>query len=80
MPAKKKAKPTFEEGLEKLEALAAGMEDGSMTLEQALSAYEEGMALYGELSAMLQGAQQRVEQIRAGAKDEKEATPFEVWK
>ena len=39
MPAKKKAKPTFEEGLEKLEALAAGMEDGSMTLEQALSAY-----------------------------------------
>lgn len=80
MPAKKKAKPTFEEGLEKLEALVAGMEDGSMTLEQALSAYEEGMALYGELSAMLQGAQQRVEQIRAGAKDEKEATPFEVGK
>ena len=80
MPAKKKARPTFEEGLEKLEALAAGMEVGSMTLEQALSAYEEGMALYGELSAMLQGAQQRVEQIRAGAKDEKEATPFEVGK
>lgn len=76
MPVKKKAQPTFEAGLEKLEALAAGMEDGSMPLEQALSAYEEGMALYKELSGMLEGAQLRIEQIQAGAKDERK--PFEV--
>ena len=78
MPVKKKAPLTFEEGIEKLEALAAGMEDGSMPLDKALGAYEEGMSLYRELSGMLENAQLRVEQIQAGAKDNAEKKPFEV--
>lgn len=78
MPVKKKAPLTFEEGLGKLEALAAGMEDGSMPLDKALGAYEEGMNLYRELAGMLENAQKRVEQIQAGAKDEAEKKPFEV--
>ena len=78
MPAKKKNQMTFEEGLEKLDALAASMEDGSMPLEKALDAYEEGMALYHQLSVMLQGAQARVEQIQAGAGSEDDKKPFEV--
>lgn len=43
MAAKKN--PTFEQALSRLEEIAAGLEDGSMTLEGSLKAYEEGIAL-----------------------------------
>ena len=43
MAAKKN--PTFEQALARLEEIAAGLEDGSMTLEGSLKAYEEGIAL-----------------------------------
>ena len=43
MPAKKA--PTFEQALERLETIASGLEDGSMSLEESLKAYEEGVAL-----------------------------------
>ena len=40
---------SFEQALSRLEEIAAGLEDGSMTLEASLKAYEEGMldAVFG---------------------------------
>ena len=40
-----KKNPTFEQALTRLEEIAAGLEDGSMSLEDSLKAYEEGVAL-----------------------------------
>ena len=51
-----KKQPTFEQALSRLEEIAAGLEDGSMTLENSLKAYEEGIALVKLCEKTLQDA------------------------
>ena len=43
--APKKKTPSFEEGLERLEAIAGQMERGELPLDELLKLYEEGMKL-----------------------------------
>lgn len=53
----------FEHALEELETLVARMENGDMTLEEALSAYERGVKLYRQCQGALEAAELRVRQL-----------------
>jgi exodeoxyribonuclease VII small subunit len=59
---KKKDKPfDFEVSLAKLEELVAAMEDGDLSLEESLQAFETGIKLTRECQAALQSAEQKVQ-------------------
>jgi exodeoxyribonuclease VII small subunit len=53
----------FEETLASLESLVSHMEDGHMSLEEALSAFETGVRLTRECQQALQEAEQRVQML-----------------
>lgn len=54
---------SYEEAYEKLEAAVAALQDGQMSLEQALQHYEEGMKLAQYCNELLQQAELRVQQL-----------------
>jgi exodeoxyribonuclease VII small subunit len=58
---------TFDQAMTQAEDLLARMESGDMELEDALKAYERGMALLARCKVVLATAQQRVEEISAAA-------------
>jgi exodeoxyribonuclease VII small subunit len=51
----------FEEALERLEAIVKKMEEGEMTLEESLGAFEEGITLSRFCSKKLDDIERRVE-------------------
>lgn len=59
MPRKKKT-PDFEQSLADLESLVTQMENGDLTLEASLNAFEEGIKLTRECQTMLDQAEQKV--------------------
>jgi len=60
--AKKKDKPfDFEVSLGQLEDLVTAMEDGDLSLEESLQAFETGIKLTRECQAALQRAEQKVQ-------------------
>lgn len=63
MAAKKKI--DFEKSLSALEALVAAMEKGSMSLDDSLKAFEDGIKLSRECQLALQEAEQKVEILLA---------------
>lgn len=56
-------KPSFEEDLMKLEALADKMEQGELPLEKLMDAYEQGAKLAGSLEARLKTAAARLHEV-----------------
>ncbi len=60
MPRKKK-EPDFEQSLGDLESLVAQMEQGDMSLEESLEAFEQGVRLTRECQQRLAQAEQRVQ-------------------
>ncbi|MFI5310545.1 MAG: exodeoxyribonuclease VII small subunit [Gemmatimonadales bacterium] len=64
---------SFEENLQRLEAIAASLDRDDLSLEQALSLFEEGIAKLKEASAELTKAEGRVKTLV-----EKAAGVFEV--
>lgn len=78
MPEKKAENkpPSFEEGLQQLEAIVKEMESGELPLERALDLFERGMKLSGDCRKQLEEAETRVEILtkRAG---EVQPRPFE---
>jgi len=54
---------TFEESLEQLEAIVETLEDDSPPLDEALDAYEEGVALATECLDRLDDAEQRMSEL-----------------
>lgn len=60
------ATPSFDDGLDRLEALVQQLEAGSLSLEDALSKFEEGVGLCKILQEQLAGAQRRVEVLKHG--------------
>lgn len=56
-------KPSFEEDLMKLEALADKMEQGELPLEQLMDAYEQGAKLAKSLDARLKTAAARLYEV-----------------
>ena len=66
----------FEEALASLEALVEAMEDGNLSLEESLKAFEQGIRLTRECQAALEQAEQKVQLlVREGQLPE--AVPYE---
>jgi exodeoxyribonuclease VII small subunit len=61
MSAKKQANFNFEGALEQLEELVASMEDGELSLEDSLKAFEKGIKLTRECQTALKNAEQKVQ-------------------
>lgn len=62
--AKKQA--SFEDRLMELEGLVKKMEGGSLPLNEALTAYEEGMKLSKQLTEELAAAEKRMLELSGG--------------
>lgn len=65
----------FEPALAELEALVAAMESGSMSLEESLLAFEQGIRLTRECQEALQQAEQKVQLLLS---DDGATTPFDA--
>lgn len=63
MASKKKQRVSFEEGVRALEGIIDAMSSSSVSLEESMKAYEEGMALCAQLEEMLRAHSKRIEQI-----------------
>ena len=70
--------PSFEDRLLELEALVRKMEEGSMPLNETLSAYEEGMKLTNELNQKLEAAGNRMMEVRLGRDGEPKVEECDV--
>ena len=68
--------PDFERSLAELEALVERLEHGDLPLEEALKAFERGVALTRYCQASLQAAQQKVE-ILLKRSGQAQVEPFE---
>lgn len=60
----KKQEPTFEESLEKLEALVASMESGEVPLATLVEKFEEGSRLVKTCEERLKQAELKIEKLR----------------
>ena len=77
MPRTRK-EPDFEQSLAELESLVTQMEQGDMTLEQSLEAFENGVKLTRECQQRLEKAEQRV-QVLVEQNGELTAKPLEAF-
>ena len=75
MTAKRKDRLSFEEGMAGLEGKIAAMNEGKLSLEETMKAYEEGVALAARLEEMLAQHERRLERIDP---DTGEIEAFEV--
>lgn len=65
----------FEALLRQLQATVTRLEEESLTLEEAVAAYEQSVALASACSRMLDEAELRVSQIDARSRELREAAP-----
>src|SRR5947209_19022527 len=56
---------TFEESFKRLQEVVQKLSEGNLTLQEALSAFEEGMALSDRCMKMLDTAELRLKQVSA---------------
>ncbi|MGQ7956338.1 exodeoxyribonuclease VII small subunit [Pseudomonas sp. SP16.1] len=75
--ARKKAAPDFEHSLAELQALVERLESGELSLEDSLTAFEQGIGLTRECQAALAQAEQKV-QILLERDGELEQAPFDA--
>jgi exodeoxyribonuclease VII small subunit len=55
----------FEEALKKLETIVTKLQDGSVSLEESVKLYEEGIALSKYCSSILEEAELRIEKVNS---------------
>ncbi len=70
-------RPSFDDGLDQLEALVQQLESGNLSLEDALARFEEGVQLSQVLQKQLAEAQRKVEVLKAGLGGEYRAEPLD---
>ncbi|MFN3769269.1 MAG: exodeoxyribonuclease VII small subunit [Ectopseudomonas guguanensis] len=75
--ARKKASPDFEHSLAELQTLVERLESGELSLEDSLTAFEQGIGLTRECQAALAQAEQKV-QILLERDGELEPAPFDA--
>lgn len=67
----------FEKSLQKLESLVKNLESGQLSLEDSLTAFQEGVALVKQCQSLLTTAEQKVEMlVKANAETGAETKPF----
>ncbi len=57
------AKIKFEEALRGLEDIVERLEKGDLTLDETLSEYEQGIKLYKQCIALLEGAEKKIQTL-----------------
>jgi exodeoxyribonuclease VII small subunit len=65
---------SFEEGMQELDALVAGLESGEMPLEQLLSGYQRGAALLEFCRGKLQAVEDQIKVLDDGVQKPWKAT------
>lgn len=60
----------FEQSLEKLQKIVATLEQGEMSLEESLKAFEQGIQLSASCEKTLNSAEQRIEEILDDSQEE----------
>jgi len=63
MAARKKKIPSFEAGMQELEALVERLSGSELPLDEAIMLYEQGRALAAQLEDQLAAQQKRIEMI-----------------
>ncbi len=58
---------SFEQALERLETIVSELEGGSLSLEESIARYEEGVRLSRRLTQTLDQAEKRIERLEAAA-------------
>ncbi len=71
-----KSSANFEESLQKLETLVKNLETGTLPLEDALTAFQEGVGLVKQCQTLLSQAEQKVEILTKANADTVETKPF----
>ena len=74
------ATSSFDDGLDRLEMLVQQLESGNLSLEEALTRFEEGVQLSHILQKQLGEAQRKVEVLKAGLGGEYRAEPLDEAK
>jgi exodeoxyribonuclease VII small subunit len=69
---------TFEAGLERLTQLVSSLESQELSLDEALKAFEDGVALSQKLSEKLSVAEARLEILTKGPDGLPSAKPFSL--
>jgi exodeoxyribonuclease VII small subunit len=69
---------SYEQAYEKLEQTVAALQDGHLSLEDALTCYEEGMKLAQYCHTLLQQAELRVQQVQVTDEGELEIKPLDL--
>jgi len=67
---------SFEKALEKLEAIVHQLDQGDLTLDESLKAFEEGVRLSRLCISMLDEAESRVEALLKDPKGQLNTEPF----
>lgn len=70
------AEPKFEKDLEKLEEIVGALEEGELSLDEALKRFEEGIKLAKRCEKALSEAEKKIEILTRNAEGELEAQPF----
>jgi exodeoxyribonuclease VII small subunit len=68
----------FEQAMAELESVVARLEQGDMPLEDALKAFERGVALTRACQQALSAAEQKVELLMTRPDGSSEAVPFDA--
>ena len=66
----------FEQSLQKLESIVKNLESGSLSLEDSLTAFQEGVGLVKQCQGMLSTAEQKVEMLVKASAEGVETKPF----
>ena len=67
---------TYEQQLQQLETLIKQLENGDLSLDQALAAYEQGVALIRACQQQLEQAEQRIQLLVHDGNGEETLIPF----
>ena len=68
---------SFEAAIERLQTIVEELEGGSLSLEESIARYEEGVKLSRRLTQTLDQAEKRIERLSAGADGEPVTEPME---
>jgi len=72
--------PSFEDNLQKLDAIVSELEQGTLPLDKALKLYEEGIEAYRACHAMLKQADMKVAKLVETISGDLKEEPFEPSK
>jgi len=76
--AKTKQPPSFEDALERLEAIVESMESGEVPLAELLAKFEEGNTLLKVCESRLKEAELKIEQLKKQKDGSAAFSPFET--